>query len=148
MRRRSLRVVSLWILTTLLAACGGSLHPTASPTPSSRCPSSGYTIKSLAPPQPSDVLLELTWEGGFTRPELAFAFGRVPAFTLLPDGSVYYVAPLEGDRAQVMAARLAPAETDAMVQVVLDLGFERLESYTDECQRQADDTCMCVQDSG
>jgi hypothetical protein len=35
-----------------------------------------------------------------------------------------------------------------MVQVVLDLGFERLESYTDECQRQADDTCMCVQDSG
>jgi hypothetical protein len=91
-----------------------------------------------------------------TRPELAFAFGRVPEFSLLPDGSAYYLDPPEWDKAyplrvswgQVMAAHLAPAETEALMQRVLDLGFERLESYTDPCQPQPNGTCLCVADAG
>jgi hypothetical protein len=93
-------------------------------------------------------VLELAWEGGFTRPELANAYGRVPEFSLLPDGSVYYREPSEWDRAQVMEAHLTPAEADALVQQVLTLGIERLASYTQQCQAQADDTCLCVADAG
>ena len=153
MVKSTLREVTFLILAaTLLAACNGSVSPTALPavevSPTSPCPSSGEITKSLATPQPSEVLIELAWEGGFTRPELASAFGRVSEFSLLPDGSAYYIDPPELDKAQVMLARLTPAEMDALVQRVLDLGFERLESYTDACQPQPDGTCMCVTDAG
>jgi formylglycine-generating enzyme required for sulfatase activity len=153
MRKRSLRTVSLCILAAaLLAACGGFAAPTGAPTvegsPTSSCPSVETITSSLATPQPADVLLELTWEGGFTRQELAYAFGRVPEFSLLPDGSAYYRDPSEYDRAQVMEAHLTPAETDALVQRLLELGIERLESYTDECQPAAGGTCLCVADAG
>jgi hypothetical protein len=103
---------------------------------------------SLATPQPADVLLELAWEGGFTRQELASAFGRAPEFSLLPDGSAYYLDPPDWDRRQVMVARLAPAETEILIQQVLDQRFEALESYTDQCQPQAGGTCLCIADAG
>jgi len=152
MRTKSLRDVCLWILAAaLLAACGGPTAPPPVPitegAPTSSCPSSGTITVSLATPQPADVLLELAWEGGFTRPELAYDFGRVPEFSLLPDGSVYYRDPSEWDQAQVMEARLTPAEADALVQRVVDLGIERLESYTEYCQPQ-DGTCLCIADAG
>ena len=102
---------------------------------------------SLAAPQPADVVLELAWEGGFTRPELAYAFGRVPEFSLLPDGSVYYRDPSEYEGAQVLVAHLTRAEVDVLVQGVLDLGIERLESHTEDCQPEADGTCLCVADA-
>lgn len=152
MFKRSIPNVSLWILVALLTACGGSAAtiavPTAEVSPTSSCGSVETITVNLTTPQPADVLLELAWEGGFTRPELTYAFGRVPEFSLLPDGSVYYRDPSEYDEAQVMAAHLTSAETDALVQRVLDLGIERLESYTDECQPQADGTCLCVADAG
>ncbi len=146
------RVACLILAATWLAACDGFASTTASPavnaSPTSPCPFSGEITVRLTPAQPADVLLELAWEGGLTRPELAFAFGRVPEFSLLPDGSAYYLDPSEWDRSQVMVARLAPAETEALVQRVRDLGFERLESYTAPCQPQADGTCLCVADAG
>ena len=161
MRREPLCRTPLLILAVaVLAACGAAVGPTPSrggavlpstpgpPTPTSPCPSLGATTISLSTPQPADVLLELAWEGGLTRPELAFAFGRVPEFSLLPDGSATYLDPAEWDKAQVMVARLTRAEAQALVQRVLDLGFERLESYTDSCRPQADGSCMCVMDSG
>jgi hypothetical protein len=151
--KQSIRQVSLLILVaTVLAACGRSTVPTALPTaevsPTSPCPSSGEITISVGTRQPADVRLELAWEGGFTRPELASAFGRVPEFSLVPDGSAYYRDPPESDTAQVMVAHLAPAEMKVLIQQVLDLGFERLESHTDRCQPQADGTCMCVADAG
>ncbi len=156
----------LILSVTLLAACRMSFPPTALPTgevsptkplppsiaspftPTSSCPPSGSISVSLATPQPADVLLELAWEGGFTRPELAFALGRVPEFSLLPDGHAYYIDALEGGEAQMMVAHLTPAERQELVQRVLDLGIERLESYTDQCQPQADGSCLCVADAG
>jgi formylglycine-generating enzyme required for sulfatase activity len=163
MRTKSLWCVLGWILVaTLLVECGGpgaspspstaealpTSKPTAEGSPTSSCPSSGTITVSLATPQPSDVLLELAWEGGFTPPELAHAYGRVPEFSLLPDGSAYYRDPSGYDRAQVMVARLTPAETEDLVQRLVDLGLERLESYTDECQPAADGTCLCIADAG
>jgi len=159
MRREPLCGATFLILAvTVLAACGGTVGPAPSGallpytpgplTPISPCPSSGATTISLATPQPADVVLELAWEGGLTRPELAFAFGRVPEFSLLPDGSATYLDPAEWDKAQVMVARLTRSEAQALVQRVLDLGFERLESYTDSCRPQGDGSCMCVMDSG
>jgi len=83
----------LILAVTLLIACGGCVSIPTSPatalSPTSPCPSTGTIAQSLATPQPADLLLELAWEGGLTRPELGFAFGRVPEFSLLPDGSVY-----------------------------------------------------------
>jgi len=153
MCKRSLGAVSMMILAAaLLAACGGFAAPTGAPTaegsPTSSCPSVETITVSLATPQPADVLLELAWEGGLTRPELAQAFGRVPEFSLLPDGSVYYRAPSEWDQSQVMEAHLTAAETDTLLERLLDLGVERLESYTEQCQPQADGTCLCVADAG
>jgi len=153
MGRRLLGYGAVLVLAAAwLTACDGfaltTPLPTAEVSPTSPCPSAGEITKSLATPQPGNVLLELAWEGGLTRPERAFDFGRVPEFTLLPDGSVYYIDPAEWDDAQVMVAHLTQAEVDALAQRVLDLGFERLESYTDACQPQADGTCLCVADAG
>jgi len=160
MFRRSLPGVSFLLLAAmLLVACGVSERPTAavivvvpataprpSPTPTPCVPSAvGSFPATLAP---SDTLLSLDWEGGFTPQELSFPFGRVPEFTLLADGHAFYVDPPQWDKEQTMVARLTPAEAQALVQRVLDLGFECLESYTDQCRRLADDTSECVTDSG
>ena len=151
-KQRFLDIALLILVATLLVAGGGCVSIPTSPatalSPTSPCPSTGGIRVSLATPQPADVLLELAWEGGLTRPELGFAFGRVPDFSLLPDGNVYYLDPAEWDKSQVMTAHLAPAETEALIQRVLDLGFERLESYTDPCQPQGGGTCLCVADAG
>lgn len=165
-RGRRCGAALLILAVILLAACSRSIPPTALPTgevsstepsppsipglftPASSCPPSGSISVSLATPQPADVLLELAWEGGLTRPELAFVFGRTPEFSLLPDGNVYYVdAPDEGE-AQTTVAHLPPAERQELVQRVLDLGIDRLESYTDPCEPQADGSCLCVADAG
>lgn len=147
MRTKLLCCVSFWILTMFVAACGESVAPTPTPAAEGFPYSSGppvviTEIADPATPQPGDVLLELVWEGGFTRQELAYAFGRVPEFSLLPDGSVYYRDPSDYDKAQVMEADLTPAETDDLVQRLLELGIERLESYTDECGPRQTDGCV------
>lgn len=100
------------------------------------------------PAQPADVLVQLDWEGGFTRFEVSRTYGRVPEFTLLPDGTAVYGGSFKEDRAQVMVAHLAPAETEALLNGLVELGIERLESYTDECQEVDSETCLCVEDAG
>jgi hypothetical protein len=93
----------LILMATLLAGCGGRASPallssaTLPPTPSQPGGSPGcgdleeVTVDvSPVPLQPANILLQLAWEGGLTRPELAFVFGRVPEFTLLTDGRAFY----------------------------------------------------------
>ena len=98
-----------------------------------------------------DILVQLDYEGGFVPPHLAVSFGRVPPFTLLADGRVLYVnwnrAP-GLNQEQLLVAQLTPAEAEAFVQQVLDLGFERLESHFDQCQTAADGSSQCVADAG
>jgi hypothetical protein len=111
MCRESLCIVSLWVFAAmLLAACSAPVVPATAPTTEGSPTPSGPSVETitmnLATPQPADVLLELALEGGLTRPELAYAFGRVPEFSLLPDGRAYYRDPSEYDKAQVMEADL------------------------------------------
>ncbi len=146
MRKKSLCSVSSWILVTiLLAACGGALSPTLSPTPGPSCPSSAEIAKPLATMQPADVLVQLQW--GRSRPEAYVRFGRVPEFTLQANGNVFYVdygEPPRSDQPQLMVAHLTPSETQELLQQVLGLTHGRLESHTDDCGQAADGTIRCV----
>ncbi len=62
-------------------------------------------------------------------------FGRVPPFTMLEDGTLIYVDDgRRYDERRVMEVRLSRDDADALVQQVLDLGFERLGNHAEHCQ--------------
>jgi formylglycine-generating enzyme required for sulfatase activity len=141
---------------TLLPAGPGL--PTETPSPPEAAGPCGdlplAITKVVGPPvslQPANILLQLAWEGGFTRQERAFVFGRVPDFTLLTDGRAFYPVPDDPpmfDRGRLMVVQLTPAESQELAQRVLDLGFERLESYQDSCRQLPGGSCECVEDAG
>jgi hypothetical protein len=113
----------------------------------SRAPAAGSGEDS----EPVEVLVQLDWEGGFTLPEVAVPFGRVPAFTLLADGRVFYLDwddTAETFQELLLVAQLRQDETEALLQQVLDMGFAGLESHLDYCMALDDGTSTCVADAG
>ena len=72
-------------------------------------------------------------------------FGRVPRFTLLEDGTLIYVdSGRRYDERRVMEVRLSGDDADALMQQVLDLGFERLGNYAEQCEDLGDGAKHCI----
>ena len=84
--------------------------------------------------EPCSLLIELQWVGWVeTLPP--------PEFTLTANGTVYY----KQGQGKTMVARLTPEETLALVQHVLDLGFECLEDG-EPCRREPGLGMVCITD--
>jgi hypothetical protein len=107
--------------------------------------------------KPTDVLIEWkTWQlpGPWSPHGDIPSCDLFPSFTLSADGRAYYIDYIDGDRKQpqTMVTHLTPDEAKALVQRVLDLGFECLEGRWPQCgptwrwdgtQRQ-----VCIEDGG
>ena len=128
--------ILIGLLVAAFVACSTEPQPTATPAPD--------TDQFDLP----DVLIQFEYEPTFSTPERFAPFGRVPPFTLLEDGTLIYLD--EGgryDEQRVMEVRLSGDDVEALVQQVLDLGFERLENYSEQCQNLDDGTGMCLADA-
>jgi hypothetical protein len=87
----------------------------------------------------ASVAVQLAYRGTFV---IGPPFSQVPPFTLLDDGTMIGAT----DDGPVYTAKLSHDEVERIVKHVRDLGFDRLESHTDSCQRHGN-VAECASDA-
>jgi len=150
-KKRLCNVVFLALAAALLAGCAASGTPTALPSPTATPCVPGSVGPFPTTLRPTDVLVQFDWEGGWAAWDGSVPIGGIPVLTLLADGRAIYGTKGEHPRlvpGRIVVAHLTPPEVQALVQHILDLGFECLESYTDREWPLADGSVLAVVDSG
>jgi hypothetical protein len=133
----------------ILAACtpGNTLPPTGPETPAPVVEPTEAPLP-LEGLEPGDILVQMDYEPTYSLIQMMYEFGRVPPFTLYGDGTLIYID--EGssfDQQRVMQVQLTPEQAQALWTQILNLGFERLETYTDFCMRNPNGTDTCIADA-
>ena len=119
----------------VLVACNSAATPASPPTPQTQFDLPG-------------VLIQEEVERAFSVPYAFHPYGRVPGFTLMDNGRLIYLD--EGkrfDQQRIMEGDVSAEDAQVLMQRVLDLGFERLRSYVDECQERGGGNSVCVADA-
>lgn len=143
---RSVPYLLIVCILVTLPACGHdnrTRQAAAAPAPATT-PVLGDTYLTALPLAPTDVVLQYdvgpnlgSREEGQEQP-----WGHVPPLTLFADGTLIYVERDTG----VMQAHLTADEMQALINHVLALGFERLETDVDGCRDVGNGLHACATD--
>jgi hypothetical protein len=95
-------------------------------------------VGSPPPGDPDQVVVQLAYRGTFF---IGPPFAHLPAFTLMGDGTL-----IGNDEGTLYTTKLPAPEVRRIVDHVIELGFDKLESHEEHCQKIGGDRMICTSD--